>query len=95
VGRLHVSALMKKMGIEALYRRPKTTKPAPGHKVHPYLLRNTDIARPNQVWAMDITYIPMALGFVHLAAVIDWHSRRVLAWRLSITLSADFCIEAF
>jgi putative transposase len=95
VGRLHVSALMKKMGIEALYRRPKTTKPAPGHKVHPYLLRNTDIARPNQVWAMDITYIPMARGFVHLAAVIDWHSRRVLAWRLSITLSADFCIEAF
>jgi putative transposase len=83
------------MGIEALYRRPKTTKPAPGHKVHPYLLRNMDIARPNQVWAMDITYIPMALGFVHLAAVIDWHSRRVLAWRLSITLSADFCIEAF
>jgi putative transposase len=94
VGRLHVSTLMKKMGIEALYRRPKTTKPAPGHKVYPYLLRNMDITRPNQVWAMDITYVPMARGFVYLAAVIDWYSRRVLAWRLSITLSADFCIEA-
>jgi putative transposase len=94
VGRLHVATLMKKMGIEALYRRPKTTKPAPGHKVYPYLLRNMDITRPNQVWAMDITYVPMARGFVYLAAVIDWHSRRVLAWRLSITLSADFCIEA-
>jgi putative transposase len=94
VGRLHVATLMKTMGIEALYRRPKTTKPAPGHKVYPYLLRNMDIARPNQVWAMDITYVPMARGFVYLAAVIDWYSRRVLAWRLSITLSADFCIEA-
>jgi putative transposase len=93
-GRLHVATLMKKMGIEALYRRPKTTKPAPGHKVHPYLLRNMAITRPNQVWAMDITYVPMARGFVYLAAVIDWYSRRVLAWRLSITLSADFCIEA-
>ena len=94
VGRLHVATLMKKMGIEALYRRPKTSKPAPGHKVYPYLLRNMDITRPNQVWAMDITYVPMARGFVYLAAVIDWYSRRVLAWRLSITLSADFCIEA-
>jgi len=94
VGRLHVATLMKKMGIEALYRRPRTTKPAPGHKVYPYLLRNMDITRPNQVWAMDITYVPMARGFVYLAAVIDWYSRRVLAWRLSITLSADFCIEA-
>jgi putative transposase len=93
-GRLHVATLMKTMGIEAIYRRPKTTKPAPGHKVYPYLLRNMDIARPNQVWAMDITYVPMARGFVYLAAVIDWYSRRVLAWRLSITLSADFCIEA-
>jgi putative transposase len=94
VGRLHVSTLMKKMGIEALYRRPKTTKPAPGHKVYPYLLRNMAVTRPNQVWAMDITYVPMARGFVYLAAVIGCYSRRVLAWRLLITLSADFCIEA-
>jgi putative transposase len=94
VGRLHVSTLMKKMGIEALYRRPKTSTPAPGHKVFPYLLRNVPVTRPNQVWAMDITYVPMARGFVYLAAVVDWFSRKVLAWRLSITLSADFCIEA-
>ncbi len=94
VGRLHVSTLMKKMGIEALYRRPKTSKPAPGHKVYPYLLRNMAVTRPNQVWAMDITYVPMARGFIYLAAVVDWFSRKVLAWRLSITLSADFCIEA-
>jgi putative transposase len=94
VGRLHVSTLMKKMAIEALYRRPNTSKPAPGHKVYPYLLRNVAVARPNQVWAMDITYVPMARGFVYLAAIVDWFSRKVLAWRLSITLSADFCIEA-
>ena len=94
VGRLHVSTLMKRMAIEALYRRPNTSKPAPGHKVYPYLLRNLAVTRPNQVWAMDITYIPMARGFVYLAAVVDWFSRKVLAWRLSITLSADFCIEA-
>ncbi len=94
VGRLHVSTLMKKMGIEALYRRPNTSKPAPGHKVYPYLLRNLAVTRPNQVWAMDITYIPMARGFIYLAAVVDWFSREVLAWRLSITLSADFCVEA-
>jgi len=93
VGRLHVSTLMKKMAIEALYRRPNTSKPAPGHKIYPYLLRNLAVARPNQVWAMDITYVPMARGFVYLAAVVDLFSRRVLAWRLSITLSADFCIE--
>jgi putative transposase len=85
---------MKKMGIEAIYRRPNTSKPAPGHKVYPYLLRNLPVVRPNQVWAMDITYIPMSRGFVYLAAVVDWFSRKVLAWRLSITLSADFCIEA-
>jgi len=95
VGRRHVSTLMKKMSIEALYRRPNTSKPAPGHKIHPYLLRKLAVTRPNQVWAMDITYVPMARGFVHLAAVIDWFSRKVLAWRLSITLSADFCIEAW
>ena len=94
VGRLHVATLMKRMGIEALYRRPNTSKPAPGHQVYPYLLRKLPITRPNQVWAMDITYIPMARGFVYLAAVVDWFSRRVLAWRLSITLEAAFCIEA-
>ena len=84
VGRLHVSTLMKRMGIEAIYRRPNTSKPEPGHKVFPYLLRRLPVARPNQVWAMDITYIPMARGYVYLAAVVDWFSRRVLAWRLSI-----------
>jgi putative transposase len=94
VGRLHVSTLMKKMAIAALYRRPNTSKPAPGHKIYRYLLRNLAVTRPNQVWAMDITYVPMARGFVYLAAVVDWFSRRVLAWRLSITLSADFCIQA-
>ena len=94
VGRLHVSTLMKRMGLEALYRRPNTSKPAPGHKVYPYLLRNLPVVRPNQVWAMDITYIPMSRGFVYLAVVVDWFSRKVLAWKLSITLSADFCIEA-
>jgi putative transposase len=75
-------------------RRPSTSKPAPGHRVYPYLLRKLSVTRPNQVWAMDITYIPMARGFVYLAAVVDWFSRRVLAWRLSITLEAAFCIEA-
>ncbi len=94
VGRLHVATLMKRMGIEALYRKPNTSKPAPGHQVYPYLLRKLPVTRPNQVWAMDITYIPMARGFVYLAAVVDWFSRRVLAWRLSITLDAAFCIEA-
>jgi len=85
---------MKRMGIEAIYRKPNTSKPAPGHKIYPYLLRNLPVIRPNQVWAMDLTYIPMARGFVDLAAVIDWFSRRVLAWRLSITMEAEFCIEA-
>jgi putative transposase len=94
VGRLHVSTLMKKMAIAALYRRPNTSKPVPGHKVYPYLLRNLAVTRPNQVWAMDITCVAMARGFVYLAAVVDWFSRKVLAWRLSITLSADFCVEA-
>src|SRR5471030_2712430 len=94
VGRLHVATLMKRMGIEALYRRPSTSKPAPGHKIYPYLLRKLAVTRPDQVWAMDITYIPMARGFVYLAAVVDWFSRRVLAWRLSITMEADFCVEA-
>jgi putative transposase len=94
IGRCHVATLMKRMGIEALYRKPTTSKPAPGHKIYPYLLRGMTIDRPNQVWAMDITYVPMARGFVYLAAVIDWCSRRVLAWRLSITMEAAFCVEA-
>jgi putative transposase len=93
VGRRHVKTLMKRMGIEALYRRPRTTKPEPGHKIHPYLLRGMEIVRPNQVWAMDITYIPMARGFVYLAVVLDWFSRRVLSWRVSITMEAAFCVE--
>jgi putative transposase len=93
-GRRHVKTLMRCMGIEALYRRPRTTKPEPGHKVYPYLLRGMEIVRPNQVWAMDITYIPMARGFVYLAAVLDWFSRRVLSWRVSITMEASFCIAA-
>jgi putative transposase len=92
VGRRHVKTLMRRMGIEALYRRPRTTKPEPGHKIYPYLLRGIEITRPNQVWAMDITYIPMARGFVYLAVVLDWFSRRVLAWRLSITMEASFCV---
>jgi putative transposase len=94
IGRCHVATLMKRMGIEALDRKPTTSKPAPGHKIYPYLLRGMTIDRPNQVWAMDITYVSMARGFVYLAAVIDWCSRRVLAWRLSITMEAAFCVEA-
>ena len=94
VGRRHVKTLMRRMGVEAIYRRPNTSKPAPGHRTYPYLLRGLAITRPNQVWAMDITYIPMARGFVYLAAVVDWFSRRVLAWKLSITMEISFCIEA-
>jgi putative transposase len=94
IGRRHVKTLMRRMGIEALYRRPRTTKPEPGHKIYPYLLRGMAVTRPNQVWAMDITYIPMARGFVYLAVVLDWFSRRVLSWRLSITMEAAFCVEA-
>ena len=93
VGRRHIKTLMRKMGIEALYRRPRTTRPEPGHKIYPYLLRGLEIVRPNQVWAMDITYIPMAKGFVYLAVVLDWFSRRALSWRVSITMEASFCIE--
>jgi len=93
IGRRHVKTLMRRMGIEALYRRPRTTKPEPGHKIYPYLLRGVEITRPNQVWAMDITYIPMARGFVYLAVVLDWFSRRVLSWRVSITMEAAFCVE--
>ena len=94
IGRLHVATLMKRMGIEAIYRKPNTSKPAPGHKIYPYLLRKMQAVRLDQVWAMDITYIPMARGFVYLAAVVDWFSRRVLSHRVSITMEADFCIEA-
>ena len=93
IGRRHVKTLMRKMGIEALYRRPRTTKPEPSHRIYPYLLHGMAITRANQVWAMDITYIPMARGFVYLAVVLDWFSRRVLSWRLSITMEATFCVE--
>ena len=93
IGRAHVVTLMRRMGIEAIYRRPNTSKPAPGHQVFPYLLRGVKVERPNQAWAMDISYIPMARGFVYLAAVVDWFSRKVLSWRLSITMTVDFCIE--
>jgi putative transposase len=94
IGRERVAAMMRRMGLEALYRRPNTSKSADGHKIYPYLLRGLPVERPNQVWAMDITYIPMARGFVYLAAVVDWFSRRVLAWRLSITLEVEFCLDA-
>ena len=94
LGRRHLTTLMRKMGIEAVYRRPNTSKPAPGHRIYPYLLRGLTIDRPNQVWATDITYIPMARGFVYLCAVMDWFARRILAWRLSNTMEADFCVEA-
>ena len=94
VGRKHVATLMKRMGVEALYRRPRTTKPEPGHKIYPYLLRNKPVVRANQVWAMDITYIPMARGFVYLAAVVDWYTRRVLSWRVSVTMDVHFCLDA-
>ena len=93
-GRRHVATLMRRMGIEALYRRPSTSRRHPRHRVYPYLLRGLAVTRPNQVWAMDITYIPMARGFVYLAAVMDWVSRKVLAWRVSITMDTDFCVEA-
>jgi putative transposase len=93
VGRKHVSTLMQRMGIHALYRKPNTSKPHPAHKIYPYLLRNLEI-RPNHVWAADITYIPMRRGFLYLFAVMDWASRKVLAWRLSNMLTTDFCIEA-
>jgi putative transposase len=94
VGRKHVSTLMRRLGIEAIYRKKNTSRPHPEHTVYPYRLRHLKIYRPNQVWASDITYIPMARGFVYLVAVIDWYTRKVLAWRLSNTLSADFCVEA-
>ncbi|PIX89318.1 MAG: hypothetical protein COZ31_02635 [Nitrospirae bacterium CG_4_10_14_3_um_filter_44_29] len=94
VGRQHVSTLMKKMGIAAIYRKPRLSKPHPDHKVYPYLLRGLEITRANHVWAADITYLPMARGFCYLVAIMDWASRKVLAWRLSNTLDASFCAEA-
>ena len=94
VGRSHVVTLMRKMGIEAIYRKPRTSVAHPEHKIYPYLLRGLDITRANQVWAADITYLPMARGFCYLVAIIDWASRRVLAWRLSNTLHTSFCLEA-
>ena len=94
IGGKHVATLMRTMGIEALYRKPNTSRRYAAHPIYPYLLRNLPIKRPNHVWAMDITYVPMARGFVYLAAVMDWGSRRVLSWRVSISMSTDFCIEA-
>jgi putative transposase len=94
VGRKHVGTLMRRMGIEALYRRRLTSKRHPEHAIYPYLLRGLAIECANQVWALDITYIPMRRGFVYLVAVMDWASRRILAFRLSNTLTADFCVEA-
>ena len=94
VNRKRVQRLMRRMGIEAIYRRPRTTMPDSGHKVYPYLLRGLEIDRVNQVWAADITYIPMVHGFMYLVCVMDWHSRYVLSWRLSNTLEADSCVDA-
>ncbi len=92
--RKHVATLMRRMAIEAIYRRPNTSRKHPSNPIYPYLLRGLTIDRSNQAWAMDITYVPMARGFVYLAAVIDWASRKVLAWEVSITMETDFCIRA-
>jgi putative transposase len=94
VNRKRIQRLMQVMGIEAIYRKRSTTRPAPGHKIYPYLLRNVEVIRPNQVWASDITYVPLRHGFLYLVAIMDWYSRYVLAWRLSNTLTGSFCIEA-
>ncbi len=94
VGRRHVATLMKRLGIVALYRRPTTSPPTPGHQIYPYRLRHLAVTRPNHVWAMDITYVPMARGFVYLVAAVDWFSRKGLAWRLSITLETEPCVAA-
>ena len=94
VNRKRVRRLMRLMGIKAIYRRPRTSTPAPGHKIYPYLLGGMEITRPNQVWAADITYIPMARGFLYLVVIMDWYSRYVLSWRLSNTLDAGFCVDA-
>jgi putative transposase len=94
IGRHRVRRLMGKMGLAPIYQRPRTSLPHPQHPVYPYLLRDLPITRPNQVWCADITYIPMRRGFLYLVAIMDWASRRVLSWRLSNTMEADFCIEA-
>lgn len=94
VNRKRVRRLMSTMGLKAIYRRPRTSVPAPGHRVYPYLLGGMEVTRPNQAWAADITYIPMERGFLYLVAIIDWYSRYVLSWRLSNTLEAGFCVEA-
>ena len=94
VNRKRVRRLMRLMGIKAIYRRPRTSTPAPGHKIYPYLLGGMEITRPNQVWAADITYIPMARGFLYLVVIMDWYSRYVLSWRLSNTMDAGFCVDA-
>jgi len=94
IGRHQVATLMRRMGIEALYRKPHLSRRHPAHTIYPYLLRDLTIRRPKHVWAADITYIPMKRGFVYLFAILDWASRRVLAWRLSTTLTTDFCLEA-
>ncbi len=94
VNRKRVQRLMRAMGLEAIYRKPNTSKPAPGHRIYPYLLKGVTVDRVNQVWAADITYLPMSRGFLYLVAIMDWHSRYVLSWRLSNTLEADFCVDA-
>lgn len=94
VSRKRTGRLMRLMGLVAIYQKPNTSKPQPQHKVYPYLLRNLNIDRPNQVWCSDITYIPMRRGFLYLVAIMDWHSRKVLSWRLSNTMDADFCVAA-
>ena len=94
IGPKKVATLMKRMGLEALYRKPRTTRRHPKHTIYPYLLRKLPVTRSNQVWAMDITYIPMARGFIYLAAVLDWYSRRVLSWKLSTTMDMHFCVDA-
>lgn len=94
VNRKRVQRLMRTMGIEAIYPRRRTTQPGVGHKIYPYLLRDVRITRPNQVWSSDITYVPLSHGFLYLVAVMDWHSRYVLSWRLSNTMDVAFCLEA-
>lgn len=94
INRKRVQRLMRLMGLEAIYPKPRTSRPHPEHRIYPYLLRNMNIERPNQVWATDITYIPMSRGFMYLVAVMDWHSRKVLSWRLSNTMETDFCVQA-
>ena len=94
VNRKHIRRLMRIMGLSAIYRRPRTSNPMTGHRVYPYLLRGMEITRPDQVWAADITYIPMARGFLYLVVIMDWYSRKVISWRLSNTLDTDFCIDA-